>query len=373
MHRLRFRDAATGSLLSITLASGCYYGHCPKGSPLLSHRTYLSGAVLKKTNEEFRTGRVLLSRYHRIPRICLTGSFESFGERTEAGLKSYSPYLDYLNLKNPKVVAMIENTVFVVGQNMQPDHLAGSYWDGPSLVKMNPIITDQNGCVVCRKDTCKNYDMVILPDREKPIASVLVHELLHDAWTTILPKELKHSFLAVMNRILDVGGAGEGADRIFIYLPLYSVQSIGFDFVGQSPSLGDKEKRDLVNAIVWFYEFRKSFARDYAYIRKYSRYTRQKYLDIEGYPWAFDTHSPPFLNRFYTSIISEKGFKELQLRYESSHLSSMEEFDKLLPVLEAFVRYLKSKPPEYWKEIEKIKTFEDFKRHLQQKHGLPVS
>jgi len=377
MHRLKFRDAVLGSLLSVSLASGCMQ-HCPKGSPLLSRHGYVSGMMLKRADNGFKIENVLMSGPRKVHMICLTKGFESNQERNEAEFRKSAQYLDYLNLKNPRVIAMIENNIFIFGQKQMKTNTLGGYIDGKTLFGLvtQSTLKDSKGNVICSQKNCASHDVVFLrSEKENPDpAETLIHEHLHDAWCTVLPEESKRSFLTILRRILSIGGSDQDVLFQAIRYLSYDARTVMVaDFVAITHPLSPPEKqRELALALTWFYKFRSLFARKALLYGKTVGHTREKFIEREGYPMAFE-YSPDFMNEFYTPIISDKGFEKLRIGYKSSHLSSREDFEKLVPVLESFVRHLLSRPREYWKELKKIETEKDADQYLKRKYGKHVS
>jgi len=380
MHRLKFRNAALGALLSCSLASGCMQ-YCPKGSPLISRHGYVSGMVLKRTDNGFRTEEVLISGPRKVHMICLTGRFESTKERNRIEYRGFIKYLEYLNLKNPKVIAMIENNVYIMEQGQINKKTAAGYIDGKTLFsQITRTITDSKGGIICEQKNCASHDLVFLrPEKEyedqlQVPGETFIHEHLHDAWLTVLPEETKRSFLKVLQRVLSIGGADK--DDLFRAINYLSydaraVMAMEFVFVNYPHSPSEKQN-ELAYSLFWYSKFRSFFARKIHLYKKTEGHTRDKFIEREGYPIAFE-YAPGFMNGFYSPVVSEEGFKKLQIEYKSPYLSSMENFEKLVPLLENFIQYLESKPREYWRELMKIKTEEDMKKYLQKKYKKHVS
>jgi hypothetical protein len=383
MHSSRLRNAVIGSLLSASLAAGGCYQYCPKGSPLITWRGHAFGMTLKREGNEFRMKNILISCRSKMPTVCVTAPFESSRKKAIAELKERIKHLDYLNLKNPKVVAMIENNLYLVGQEYLASHDLGTYMHGAD--KMHGIVVkDEEGHTICSNVTCANFDLLVLRPRghhyqNTDSADTFIHEHLHDAWHSVLSDESKRSFLAILQRIISIGGNAEEADRFFRSIDLCK-ESSGYDEIASAldfvehrfSSLGATEKADLGKLVLWYFHIRRTLAHGAFFYNRDNGLSREKFMKQEGYPYAFE-YSGGFLNEFYTPIISEKGLKEQRIGYEISHLSSKERFEKMVPVLDAYTRYIMSRPPEYWKEIKKINTEEDIRRFLRRKYEPQTS
>jgi hypothetical protein len=331
---------------------------------------------LKRENNEFRMKNVLISCASRMPRICLTAPFESSKRKAIAEFNEYTKYLDSLNLKNPKVVAMIENTFFIIGREYLGSSTAGSHYHGANHLR-NVVITSENGHTICSNESCKDYDIVALRPGNHDLRTggasiILVHEFLHGAWHSILPEESRRSFLETIRMIFNIGGNAKETDDFFMSLysskgelSFYGGFTLGLDFVEHNfPSMSAKEKADLGLTAAWYFQFRMLFVAGASFYQKDEGLSKDQFIKFEGYPVAF-VYGNGFLNEFYAPVISEKGFYEQQIGYKSDHLSSRENFKKVVPLLETFYRYLRSRPPEYWDEMKKINTQEDAVRYLR--------
>ncbi|MBS3067099.1 hypothetical protein J4450_00230 [Candidatus Micrarchaeota archaeon] len=285
--------------------------------------------------------------------------------------------LEKFNITDPDVIAILENNVFLIFSTGAGSNIPSGYHHGDVY-----SIVDVEGhkIAVCPQSYCTEYNIVkykkeeLIPGNEVFALRTIVHELLHDVFSTGLSETEQTEFVDALKQFLENFELDEESLRKMIELrrTQYSVMAgevdeylvseegdmidimrkFRVDFIREKyPELSREQRRRLESAIFAIENFQVDVSnltlgptstlseyRDrYAELGISPDYYRETFLIHEGYSYLIELDMiPENLLRFYEPYMQKTFLSQRKTNYP---FSSWKELEEYLPLFNEFISY----------------------------------
>ncbi|MBS3068417.1 hypothetical protein J4450_06940 [Candidatus Micrarchaeota archaeon] len=252
-----------------------------------------------------------------------------------------------LNLGNPAVIEILENNVYLISQPTEEEETSLSGAAGQYTRAEAFKIYDTHGYEIAACDeACSEYNILYYKKKEEISSEVVVHEILHDIYSTALSAQSRREFQDALSSLLYAGGVDEEFEK---HLDHHSAMSLVYDFVIERYTrLTSDEKKELTSALIFFSWLRfKRFDIEIPkhYQEKYKeegidlKDQREQYLKREAYPYMFWAGLPNAFAGVYKSYMNKDLLDKLI--NNTRYLYSREALKNFMPIAIEFMEYAK--------------------------------